>query len=53
MVKQRNFLHVVDFSSDARFAEYYQFSLYYHEQCQINNIKVECSQISQNVSDNF
>ena len=45
MVKQKNFLHVVDLSFDARFTKYNKFSLYYHKQCPINIIKVKCSQI--------
>ena len=49
MVKQRNFLHVVDLSFDSRFVKFYQFSLHYP----INNIKVKTSQIGQTVSDIF
>ena len=47
MMKERNFLHVVDLSFDVRFAKYYQFSLGYHKQFLINNIKVKYLQIGQ------
>ena len=53
MLKQRNFLQVVDLSFDARFVKYYPFSLHCHKQYPINNIQVKCSQIGQNVSDIF
>ena len=53
MVKQRNFLHVVDLSFDARFVKHYQFSLHYHKQCPINNIKVKYLQIGCIVSNIF
>ena len=49
MVKQRNFLHAVDLSFDARFVKYYQLSLQYHKQCPMNNIQVKYSQIGQNI----
>ena len=49
MVKERNFLHVVDLSFDARFLNYYQFSLQHHKKYPINNIKVKFLQIGQNV----
>ena len=39
IVKQRNFLHVVDLLFDSRFVKFYQFSLHYP----INNIKVKSS----------
>ena len=51
MVKQRNFLHVVNLSFDAGFVKYYPISLQYHPQCPINNIQVKCLQIGRNVSD--
>ena len=53
MIKQRNFLHAIDLSFDARFVKYYPFSLHYHKQCPVNNIQVKCFQIGQNVSDIF
>ena len=53
MVKERNFLDVVDLSFDARFLKYSQFSLQYHKKYPINNIKVKLLQIGQNVSDIF
>ena len=53
MAKERNFLHVVDLSFDGRFLKYYYFSLHYHKQCPINNVKVKYLQIGQNVSDIF
>ena len=49
MVKQRNFLHVVSSSFDARFVKYYQFCSHYHKHCPINNIKEKCSRIGQNM----
>ena len=52
VVKQRNFLHFVDLAFDARFVKY-QFSLHYHKQCPINNIKVKYLQIGQKLSDIF
>ena len=51
-VKQRNFLHVVDLSLDARFSKY-PFSLHYHKQCPTNNIQIKCSQVCQNLCDIF
>ena len=53
MLKQRNFLLVVDLLFDARFVKYYQFNLRYYKQCPINNVKAKCSQIGQNMSDIF
>ena len=53
MVKQRNFLRVADLWFDARFVKYYPFSLPYHKQCLINNIRLKCLQIRQKVSDIF
>ena len=53
MVKQQNFLRVVNLSFDTRFVKYYQFSLTCHKDCPINTIKVKCSQIAQNVPDIF
>ena len=52
MVKERNFLHVVDLSFDARFLNYYQFSLQ-HKKYPINNTKVKFLQIGQNVYEIF
>ena len=53
IVKQKNFLHVVDlsFKFDTRFVKHYPFSFHYHKQCPINNNRVKCSQIGQNVPD--
>ena len=41
--------HAIDLSFDARFVKYYQFSFHYYKQPSINNIKVKCLQIGQNV----
>ena len=48
-----NFLRVANLSFDARFARHSQFSLHHDKQCQINNIKVKCPQIGQNLCDSF
>ena len=53
MVKERNILHVVDLSFDARFLNYYQFSLQHHKKYPVNNIKVKFLQIGQNVYEIF
>ena len=53
MINERRFLYIVDLSFDARFVKYYQFSSHYYKRFPINNIKVKCSQIGQNVSGTF
>ena len=53
MLKERNFVHVIDLSFDARILKYYSFSLHYHKHCPINYIQIKCSQIGQNVFDIF
>ena len=51
MVKQENFLHVVDLLFDERFVKYYHLSLPYCKTVAINNIKIEFLQFDQQVSD--
>ena len=53
VIKEGNSLHVVNLSVDTRFVKYYRFSSHYHKQWPINNIKVKCLQIGQNMSDIF
>ena len=53
MVKQENFLHVVDLLFDERFVKYYHFSLPYCKTVATNNIKIEFLQFDQQVSDVF
>ena len=50
LIKEGNFLHVIDLSLDPRFFKYYQFSSHYHKQSPVNNIKAKYPQIGQNVS---
>ena len=52
MAKQRSFLRVVSLSFNLRFMKYFN-SVHYHKHFPINDIKVKCLQIGQNVSDIF
>ena len=46
MIKQRNFLHILNLSFDAKLVKYYQFRSHYHKQCPINNNKVNVRKLA-------
>lgn len=51
IVKQRNFLNVVDLSFDENFGKYYHLAYISINQCLVNNIKWKCSKFDQKVCD--